>query len=231
VLAQPPTVSLAPPWSAIPREVATKPGELPESSHPYSVNTDQTWMYTLPGNPPSLRVTFDSNTKVEPEFDVIDVMDVNGNPIPGSPFTGASLAGQTKAVPGATVRIRLKADASNTAWGFRVTGVASGGALVPSYPESPHRYPHNVDSAWSYTLAGEPASIAVTFDRQTNVEPGHDFIDVMDATGKPIAGSPFTGSSLAGQTIVVPGGTVRIRLRTDASVTNWGFRVTDIQVK
>jgi hypothetical protein len=50
----------------------------------------------------------------------------------------------------------------------------------------------------------------------------------MDGGGNGIAESPFTGNSLAGQTVIVSGDTVKIRLVTDYSVTAWGFGVTAV---
>jgi hypothetical protein len=50
----------------------------------------------------------------------------------------------------------------------------------------------------------------------------------MDGNGNSVAGSPFTGTALAGRTITVPGSTVKIRLTSDFSVVYYGFRVTNV---
>ena len=107
-------------------------GGYPESPHPYPDNYDNTWTYTYPASVAAVDVTFDSQTRVEEGWDSIYVMGVNGNNIPGSPFTGTSLAGQTKSVPGSTVKIRLTTDGSVNYWGFKVTnvGAGSGGGAV-----------------------------------------------------------------------------------------------------
>ncbi|RMG54966.1 MAG: hypothetical protein D6723_03830 [Acidobacteria bacterium] len=96
------------------------------------------------------------------------------------------------------------------------------------YPESAHPYTNNFDFTWTYTCPGATA-LLVTFDSQTEVERGYDFIYVMDGSGTNIDGSPFTGTELAGQTKTIPGDTVKIRLTTDGSITYWGFRVTNIR--
>lgn len=106
---------------------------------------------------------------------------------------------------------------------------SGGGGGGGSYPESPHPYSNNYDNEWSYTLPGSHSSIDVTFDAQTETESGWDYIYVMDGAGSNVTGSPFTGTDLAGQTVNVPGSTVRIRLTTDGSVTRWGFRVNDVR--
>jgi hypothetical protein len=95
-------------------------------------------------------------------------------------------------------------------------------------PESPHPYSDNSDTTWSYTLAGNPSAIDVTFDAQTWVESDYDYIYVMTGAGAPISGSPFTGASLAGRTVRVQGATVRVRLTSDGSLTGYGFRITRV---
>jgi pimeloyl-ACP methyl ester carboxylesterase len=104
------------------------------------------------------------------------------------------------------------------------SGTGGGGG----YPESPHPYSNNYDNTWTYTLPANATAISVTFDQQTQVESGYDYIYVMDGSGNNIAGSPFTGNSLAGQTKTVPGNTVKIRLTSDYSVVYFGFRITNI---
>jgi len=292
-------------------------------------------------NAAAINVTFDQQTQGESGWDNIYVMDSNGNNIAGSPFTGTALAGQTRTVPGSTVRIRLTSDGSVTYFGFRVTNVtassgggggggggstptiqsspasgpqltttftltgtgftangsvrrlmtvppsnttqelsavsangsgqvtwppftpscsegvgiytlwlvdaatnresnrvtqtitansscSSGGGGTGAYPESPHPYPDNYNNIWTYTFPATASAISVTFDQQTQVESGWDYIYVMDSNGNNIAGSPFTGTALAGQTKTVLGNTVRIRLTSDGSVTYFGFRVTNV---
>ncbi len=66
-------------------------GGLPESDHGYYDDTDQTWTYTLPGNPGRILVTFDPLTQVEDGCDWINIYDGSWNLI-GS-YTGSSLAG------------------------------------------------------------------------------------------------------------------------------------------
>ncbi|HEY3351297.1 MAG TPA: Ig-like domain-containing protein [Thermoanaerobaculia bacterium] len=106
---------------------ATSLKAYPGSAHPYASPTDATWSFTQPGNPTSIDVAFSSQTKVETDFDYIYVMDKNGKNIPGSPFTGATLAGATKTIAGDTVQIRLKADPSVAYWGFEIAKVAGTG--------------------------------------------------------------------------------------------------------
>ena len=96
-------------------------GIILESAHPYLDNADQTWEYTLAGNPSAIDVVFDAQTEVESCYDYIYVTDGNDVNIAGSPFTGTSLAGKTKAVTGDTVKIRLTSDSSATYWGFGIT--------------------------------------------------------------------------------------------------------------
>jgi len=96
-----------------------------ESDHPYNNNEDREWIYTLPGNPAGIDVTFDGRTEVESDFDYIHIADGSGTPIEGSPFTGYDLADRTLHVPGDTVKITLQSDESIAFWGFRVADVSA----------------------------------------------------------------------------------------------------------
>src|SRR5439155_15528758 len=89
-------------------------------------------------------------------------------------------------------------------------------------------YANSFDQTWTYTLTGSPSSINVTFDAQTKVESGYDYIYVMDKNGVNITGSPFTNTTLAGLTKNVVGDTVKIRLTSDSSVTYYGFKVNSV---
>jgi len=100
-------------------------GPLPQSAHPYTNSSDISWTNTVPGAD-VLLVSFDPQTFVESCCDRIYVMDGNGNQIPGSPFAGGTLAGQTVLVPGNTVVLRLTSDGSDTYWGFAVDQLQGG---------------------------------------------------------------------------------------------------------
>ena len=203
---------------------------LPESAHPYVNNFDSSWSYTLAGNPSAIDVRFDPQTFVEWDYDFIHVMNGNGTPVTGSPFSGNDLGGRTIRIQGSTVRIRLTSDASTTGYGFRLASVnaATGSAPPEILPESSHPYASNYYGTWPYVVAGNPSAVDVTFSAETFVEKDFDFISITDSDYKEVAGSPFTGNSLAGRTIRVPGAGVWIELDSDDSVTGYGFKVTAV---
>ena len=101
-------------------------------------------------------------------------------------------------------------------------------AAFCEYPESGHPYESDVDFTWTCILPPDVAALNVTFDSQTALEPGGDFLYVMDGNGVNIEGSPFTGSQLAGQTKRVPGNVLKLRLVTNRRTAAWGFKVTSI---
>lgn len=91
--------------------------------------------------------------------------------------------------------------------------------------ESPHNYPNNCSDIWIYTKEGAQ-SLLVSFDSRTIVEEEFDYIYLYDGTKKQIG--RYTGTQLAGETVEVPGDTVRIQLVSDAKTSAWGFKVTRI---
>jgi hypothetical protein len=95
-------------------------------------------------------------------------------------------------------------------------------------PESGHSYADSCDQLWTYIFNPNTKLMRVTFDALTEVEEGFDYLYIMDGSGKNIPGSPFTGTTLANQTVNVPGGVLKIRLTSDDSTVKYGFKVTDI---
>ena len=97
----------------------------------------------------------------------------------------------------------------------------------PTQMESPHNYPNNCGDAWIYTAAGA-TYLKVTFDKATNMESGFDYLHIYNAAGEQVG--KYTGTSLAGKTITVTGPSVKIKLVSDDSGNEWGFKVTGITV-
>ena len=87
--------------------------------------------------------------------------------------------------------------------------------------ESPHNYENSCTDVWSYTLPGA-TELNVAFDTRTCMEDGFDFLYLYDANGTEIG--KYTGTELAGKTITIPGDTVRIKMASDDSGNEWGFK-------
>lgn len=94
--------------------------------------------------------------------------------------------------------------------------------------ESDHDYAVDTTEIWLYTSPDEeePDELGVTFDAQTDIEENFDYLYIYDGEGNEIG--RYTGTVLAGQTVTVPGGTVKIKLVSDEAGTAWGFKVTEI---
>ncbi|OQB13341.1 MAG: hypothetical protein BWY15_01805 [Firmicutes bacterium ADurb.Bin193] len=94
--------------------------------------------------------------------------------------------------------------------------------------QSEHPYADYEDTTWVYTHPEDCDELEITFSLDTETEEGYDFIFIMDENDNNIAGSPFHGRQLAGKTKSVIGKTVKIRLISDYSYSEYGFRVTNI---
>ena len=105
----------------------------------------------------------------------------------------------------------------------------SGDALAePIVLESPHPYDNNVDETYSYTNPTEAAGLYITFSAETELENGWDYLTITDANGYERS---FTGTELAGQTILVRGNSFTLRLTTDGTTTRYGFRIESIDAE
>ena len=100
--------------------------------------------------------------------------------------------------------------------------------LVDAVLESEHPYENSIDETKTYVYNGECVSIDVTFSDDTITESGFDYIYIYDSNDNKIG--QYSGTELAGQTITVPGNTVKIRLTSDGSVTANGYKTENIVV-
>ena len=91
--------------------------------------------------------------------------------------------------------------------------------------ESEHNYSDDSSDIWQYTSEGAKA-LDITFDSRTYTESGFDYIYIMDKENTVVG--EYTGDELASHTVRVNGDTVRIKLVSDGSGTEWGFKVTKI---
>ena len=119
------------------------------------------------------------------------------------------------AMDGSGVKSTCKVTVSNTAYV----------CTDPAQLESPHNYDNSCTDVWSYKLDGA-SSLNVTFDAQTELEDGFDYLYIIDGSGKEVG--KYTGKELAGKTIQVTGDTVKIRMASDDAGNAWGFKVTSV---
>jgi len=95
-----------------------------------------------------------------------------------------------------------------------------------TYPESDHDYLNNENK--DYTIFGYEGAdkLYLTFSSSTYFEDGCDYLFIYDGSGDYIG--RYTGNSLAGKTITIPGDSFSLRLETDDSFTCYGFSFDSI---
>lgn len=92
--------------------------------------------------------------------------------------------------------------------------------------ESSHNYENNLDRTWVYTDA-EAVSLTAVFSQKCQTEEDWDNIYIYDKNGTLVG--EYTDNQLAGRTVTVEGNTIKVRLVTDGSYTEYGFKVDSIQ--
>lgn len=94
-------------------------------------------------------------------------------------------------------------------------------------PQSKHDYSDDLDQYFGYYNEAykEATQLAVTFDEKTAFENGYDYIQIFDANSD---AKRYSSEELAGKTIYVDGNKFILRFKTDGSVTDWGFAVTNV---
>lgn len=135
--------------------------------------------------------------------------------------------GEVKALKKGTAEIYATAVDGSGSCGSCTVTVTNNGYLCTSVEEleSPHDYLPDCTDFWIYTKEGAE-KLEVTFDEMTKVEDGFEYIEVYDGKNKRIG--RYTGTQLAGKTVVVSGDTVKIRLVTDERGCMWGFKVVSV---
>ncbi len=108
---------------------------------------------------------------------------------------------------------------SSTVYYYNNTAYSAGQAL----PQSPHNYGNGVDQLYRLTYASPVSSITFNFSTSCAFENNWDALIVYNASGDYV--TYYTGTQLAGKTLTVAGNTIYLRLVTDSSVNNYGFKV------
>ncbi|WP_420457156.1 M4 family metallopeptidase [Rubrivirga sp.] len=120
--------------------------------------------------------------------------------------------------------------AVQNAWaavGVGTTGGGGGGTPQWRYEtanlQTPHNYPNNYNNTKTYSKPGAQR-VAMYFE-QFDLETNYDYVYIKDASGATKA--TYTGNRAAFWAIV-DGTTIRANIVTDASVTRYGYRVTQV---
>ena len=104
--------------------------------------------------------------------------------------------------------------------------IACGVALAGSeWPESSHPYGSNMDESWSYEHPTQVYGLRLVFSEDTETETKYDTITITDSRGNK---TEYDGKELSGETVILRGSTFTISLKTDSSVTKYGFSFTGI---
>ncbi len=91
--------------------------------------------------------------------------------------------------------------------------------------ESDHPYESNSNETWTYTHPEAAEALEVTFSAKTELEDECDYLYISDANGDE---KKYTGSELSGRTIAVMGNSFTIRLKSDGSVEEYGFKILSV---
>ena len=143
----------------------------------------------------------------------VAMVDENGNVTANKKGTVSITA---TAMDGSGVKRSCQITVSNTAYI----------CTAPEQMESPHDYSDKCTDIWLYTKPGAKL-LRVTFDEQTCVEDGFDYVYIFDGAGTQTG--RYTGTELAGVTITIPGDTIKIQMSSDDSGNDWGFKITKIE--
>ncbi len=190
-----------------------------QSEHPYSSNTDITYVYEHQSDADSLNITFSDDTEVESNYDFIYIYDENDVEI--DKYTGAELAGQTVEVSGNVAKIRLTSDSSVNRNGFTVTSID---AVLSTGPITNLRYTSRTKDSVTLSFPAPKEATSVTVEQSVD---GKEWITstTTEALGTSSAIANVIGLEMETQyyfRLNVVGGT-REGLSNEINVTTYGL--------
>lgn len=205
------------------------PDNVLESPHNYYNSMRENYTKTIDGAE-LLKLTFDEESFLERGSDNIYIYDKNEKLI--SKYTGSELANQVVYIVGSYVRIYMTTDGSVTTYGFRCTVEDATNELEKVGEdiilESDHPYGSSMDFYYTANKYGAQL-LKLEFDSATEVEYNFDKIYIYDSTDSQVG--YYTGTELAGKTLIINDSIVKIRLKTDTSISKYGFKCTVIGYK
>ena len=106
--------------------------------------------------------------------------------------------------------------------------LSTGKVVLPkeTYPESTHSYANNMNETYTFSCP-QAKRLYIKFSAYTVFEKDYDYLYVYDADGSLI--KKYTGTELAGLSLVINGNTFSLKLTSDGSQTKYGFSFSEIR--
>lgn len=200
-----------------------------ETSHPYKEKSDYAFI-TKVEDAEKVQVTFNEQTTLE-DGDIVNIystdesyintLEDSANPLRIT-LNKDNITSRQVVLNGDSASIILSsATGTKSAYGINYT--------IEKYEtpenvlESDHYYTNNLDETKTKTISGANY-LKLTFDDETYVENYNDYILIYDKDGYQIG--KYSGANLTGQTIIVTGDTVQIRLTSNSYTTGYGYKCT-----
>jgi len=218
----PPPPPPPPPMDWMPQATAIS------SPHPYTNDFDQTYEIAAPAGATRLRIHF-TRIDVEDNYDFVEIFDGEGSRV--AKITGNHTDVTSVEIPGAAASVRLVTDYSVNRDGFDIDRIEYRTDGTPPPPpatwtrvsmasESAHPYLDDTNQTITLTAPSGATAVRVHFSR-IETESGYDFVEVLDGSGRVIA--EYNGTHSDVTTAPITGDTAAIRLRSDYSVTQFGY--------
>ena len=201
---------------------------LPESDHPYANNFERTWTVNKSGAD-QIRLHFE-NIEIG-SYDDLDLLDKYDNVLRTYNWPTAELNLWTDWYTGDTLKVRLVTDNSGTSYGFKIDDVDTRSSIYKSndsLAESNHPYANNFEKIWTINKSGAD-QIRLHFE---NIEiASYDDLYLLDKYDNVLNIYNWPTKERNLWTDWYTGDTLKIRLVTDGSGIDYGFKTDKLETR
>ncbi|MBF0353580.1 MAG: hypothetical protein HQM11_21315, partial [SAR324 cluster bacterium] len=197
---------------------------------PYPGNLNKIWTFSVPESAAMIKVHFNI-LETEKNYDYVYILDQNNAVV--TTYNGAMGNDVWSiAVPGNTLKVKVTSDwlTSGKIILDQISYIPAVGTVqnqnIPHALESLHPYLHSVDYTETITIPNAK-TVQIHFTRM-GFEKSYDWLYIYDGQDREIG--KYTGSYTDLWTMPIYGNIVKIRLKSDRSLNDYGFMVDQVNV-
>ncbi|KKH45797.1 hypothetical protein [Methanosarcina sp. 1.H.A.2.2] len=211
-------------------DVSTSNNSLPESYHPYANNFEYTWPDISKPGATQIRLHFENLDLAS--YDKLILYDKYDDKLVSYNYGNTGKDFWTEWYTGDTLKVKLVTDNSKTGYGLKideVEGRSDMGISDNSLAESHHPYANNFEYTWPDISRSGAAQIRLHFENLDLTS--YDKLILYDKYDNKLVTYNYGNTGKDFWTEWYTGDTLKVKLVTDNSITDYGFKIDKGEIK